>query len=123
MTYTLTERELKLVRLLGRGGKILRNVYVPKGDGEMAEIDVMCVTGKGVFVIESKNYSGWIFGSEVRPVKRDRLYAAVRGIWDSAPDALDPPGVESLYERLLPLTRASRGRKRRHVESIERRFS
>ena len=123
MTYTLTERELKLVRLLGRGGKTLRNAYVSKGDGETAEIDVMCVTGKGVFVIESKNYSGWIFGSEVRVVKRDRLYAAVRDIWDSVPDVLDPPGVESLYERLLPLIRASRGWKRRHVESIERRFS
>ena len=60
----LTERELKLVRLFGRGGKILRNVYIPKDDGGTTEIDVLYVTAKGCFVIESKNYSGWIFGSE-----------------------------------------------------------
>ena len=60
----LTERELKFVRLLGRDGKILRNVYIPKKNGETSEIDVMYITQKGIFVIESKNYSGWVFGSE-----------------------------------------------------------
>ena len=58
----LTERELKFVRLLGRKGKILRNVYIPKDNGETTEIDVVYITQKGIFVIESKNYSGWIFG-------------------------------------------------------------
>lgn len=60
----LVARELNLVRLFGRGGKILRNVYVPKDNGEATEIDVLYITVKGVFVLESKNYSGWIFGSE-----------------------------------------------------------
>lgn len=60
----LTERELKLVRFLGRDGKILRNVYIPKENGETSEIDVLYITQKGIFVIESKNYSGWVFGSE-----------------------------------------------------------
>lgn len=61
----LTERKLKTVRFFGRDGKILRNVYVPKGNGQTSEIDVMFITAKGIFVIESKNYSGWIFGREV----------------------------------------------------------
>ena len=60
----LTERELKLVKLLGRDGKVLRNVYVPKDNGETSEIDVLFITQKGVFVFESKNYSGWVFGDE-----------------------------------------------------------
>ena len=60
----LTERELKLVKLLGRKGKTLRNVYLPKENGETSEIDVMYITQKGIFVFESKNYSGWIFGNE-----------------------------------------------------------
>jgi len=60
----LTERELNLVRLFGRGGKVLRNIYVPKDNGETSEIDVAFLTQKGIFVIESKNYSGWIFGDE-----------------------------------------------------------
>lgn len=40
----LTERELKLVKLFGRDGKVLRNVYVPKGNGETSEIDVVFIT-------------------------------------------------------------------------------
>ena len=60
----LTERELKLVQLFGRKGKVLRNVYLPKENGETSEIDVIFITKKGIFVFESKNYSGWIFGDE-----------------------------------------------------------
>ena len=60
----LTERELKLVKLFGRKGKILRNIYLPKENGETSEIDVVYLTQKGIFVFESKNYSGWIFGDE-----------------------------------------------------------
>ncbi len=60
----LTERELKLIKLFGRDGKILRNVYVPKADGTTSEIDVLFITVKGIFVFESKNYSGWVFGDE-----------------------------------------------------------
>lgn len=60
----LTERELKLVKLLGRKGKTLRNVYLPKDNGETSEVDLIYITQKGIFVFESKNYSGWIFGDE-----------------------------------------------------------
>ncbi len=47
-----------------QGAKFLFNVYVPKEDGETSEIDVLMLCSKGIFVFESKNYSGWIFGSE-----------------------------------------------------------
>lgn len=60
----LTERELKWVQLFGRKGKTLRNVYLPTSDGGTSEIDVLFITQKGIFVFESKNYSGWIFGDE-----------------------------------------------------------
>lgn len=59
-----TAKELKYVQLFGRKGKILRNVYVPKDNGETSEIDLLYITQKGIFVFESKNYSGWIFGDE-----------------------------------------------------------
>ncbi|MBQ3913310.1 MAG: NERD domain-containing protein [Lachnospiraceae bacterium] len=39
----------------------LRNVYI-ETNGFTTEIDVIAVTEKGIFVLESKNYSGWIFG-------------------------------------------------------------
>lgn len=46
------------------GGKFLFNCYLPKEDGKTTEIDVLLIHSTGIFVIESKNYSGWIYGSE-----------------------------------------------------------
>jgi hypothetical protein len=43
---------------------ILPNLYLPKGDGGTTEIDIALISESGVFVFESKNYSGWIFGNE-----------------------------------------------------------
>ena len=43
--------------------RIKSNVYVPNRNGT-TEIDVVMIHEKGTFVIESKNYSGWIVGSE-----------------------------------------------------------
>ena len=41
---------------------VLKNIYVPY-KGKTTEIDLLMVHEKGIFVFESKNYSGWIFGS------------------------------------------------------------
>lgn len=51
-----------------RGARFLFNVYIPKraeGDAESdgtSEIDLLMISKRGLFVFESKNYSGWIFG-------------------------------------------------------------
>ncbi len=42
--------------------KIIHNAYIPNGD-LYAEIDIILITEYGIYVIESKNYSGWIYGS------------------------------------------------------------
>ena len=47
-----------------KGAKFLFNVYLPKGEGETTEIDVLMICSQGIYVFESKNYSGWIFGNE-----------------------------------------------------------
>ncbi len=44
--------------------KFLFNLYVPRENGKTSEIDLIMFHPKGLFVIESKNYSGWIFGNE-----------------------------------------------------------
>lgn len=44
--------------------QILSNCYVPKDDGTFTEIDVILIHESGIYVLESKNYSGWIFGNE-----------------------------------------------------------
>ena len=43
--------------------KSLHNIYIPYR-GKTSEIDILLVHEKGLFIVESKNYSGWIFGSE-----------------------------------------------------------
>lgn len=44
--------------------RILTNVYIPKKDGTTTEIDLIMLSPSGIYVLESKNYSGWIFGDE-----------------------------------------------------------
>ena len=180
----LTERELKLVQLLGRKGKVLRNVYLPKGNGETSEVDVIFITQKGIFVFESKNYSGWIFGDEksqkwtamlpnkqknqfynpilqnkthvkwmrnyvgedvplfsiivfsercelkkvtvespdVKVIKRDRTYAAVRDIWDQSPDILSEEKINELYDSLAKLTNVDEAVKAAHIDNINQKY-
>lgn len=40
------------------------NLYIPKRNGDTTEIDVVLLHESGIHIFESKNYSGWIFGSE-----------------------------------------------------------
>ena len=46
--------------------KILRNVYVPTVDG-YSEIDVLLLPETGIYVFESKNLSGSVYGDEKHP--------------------------------------------------------
>jgi len=46
------------------GCRFLFNVYLPKTNGKTVELDVLMISPVGVFVFESKNYSGWIFGND-----------------------------------------------------------
>ncbi len=71
-------------------GKFLFNCYIPKSENQTTEIDVMLIHHSGIFVFESKNYSGWIFGNEksdywtqTLPVKRgvshkERFYSPIK---------------------------------------------
>ena len=42
----------------------LTDVYLPLPDGTTTQIDHIVVNRYGIFVVEIKNYSGWIFGDE-----------------------------------------------------------
>ncbi len=42
---------------------LLNNITIPYGDGT-TQIDHILVSTTGIFIIETKNYSGWIFGNE-----------------------------------------------------------
>ena len=72
-SYTATA--LGFTNFFGYEGMILRNVYLPKGNGESTEVDLLYITKKGIFVLESKNYSGYIFGNEKSRNWTATLYA------------------------------------------------
>lgn len=42
----------------------LNNITLPLSDGGTTQIDHIIVSSFGIFVIETKNYKGWIFGQE-----------------------------------------------------------
>ena len=56
----------ELKTLEDQGVRLLFNAYIPKPDGTTSEVDVIIITKCGLFIVESKNYSGWIFGDKHR---------------------------------------------------------
>lgn len=54
---------LKLEKLEGNN-RLMTNLYLPKADGSTTEVDLIMIAETGIYVYESKNYSGWIFGNE-----------------------------------------------------------
>lgn len=63
----------ELEHLEKEGARFLFNLYIPKSDETTTEIDVLVITPKGILVCESKNYSGWIFGSEFQKYWKQTL--------------------------------------------------
>ncbi|MCM3756355.1 NERD domain-containing protein [Sporosarcina aquimarina] len=49
---------------LGDEYRIFSDIYVPNGEGGYTQVDHIVLSHYGVFVIETKHYSGWIYGSE-----------------------------------------------------------
>ena len=71
--------------------RYLFNLYIPKSNGETTELDVVLLHESGIYVFESKNYSGWIFGSEKasiwtqtlavgrgKPAEKEHFYNPIR---------------------------------------------
>lgn len=54
----------KTLEKLRANKKLITNLYIPIKNGNTTEIDLIMICNFGIFVIESKNYSGWIFGND-----------------------------------------------------------
>ena len=72
----------------GEEHKLLTNVYVPKEDGTTTEIDLIMITATSIYVFESKNYSGWIFGDEkskfwTQSLKGGKKFRFYNPIWQN----------------------------------------
>lgn len=53
-----------VLKSLNAPRRFLFNLYLPKWNGGTTELDVVLLHESGIYVFESKNYGGWIFGSE-----------------------------------------------------------
>lgn len=68
--------------------KIMANLHLPKEDGTTTEIDLIMLSEYGIYVFESKNYSGWIFGSEkskkwTQTFRNGKRYHFLNPIWQN----------------------------------------
>ena len=57
----LTYNELTLVTGYK---KFILNAYIPTKNGETTEIDIIMIHETGLYIFESKNFSGWIYGTD-----------------------------------------------------------
>lgn len=53
---------------------VLNDVYLPLEDGTTTQIDHIIVSRYGIFVVETKNYSGWIFADANSKVWTQTIY-------------------------------------------------
>ena len=49
---------------LGEPNRLLPHLHLPKSDGTTIDIDLVMIARTGIYVFESKNFSGCIFGDE-----------------------------------------------------------
>lgn len=99
----LTARELNLVKLFGRSGKV--PLFSIVAFSERCELKKVTVES-----------------SDIHVTKRDRLYATVRDIWDESDDVLDENEVAAVYEKLQRLTHADQALKEQHIEYINEKY-
>ena len=57
------------------GAKFLFNLYIPTYNNKTTEVDVVMICPQGISVFESKNYIGWIFGTETQRKWTQSLHA------------------------------------------------
>ena len=52
------------LNFLGKEYIVLKDILIKTSDGYTSQIDELVLSEYGLFVIETKNYKGWIFGNE-----------------------------------------------------------
>ncbi|WP_341282216.1 NERD domain-containing protein [Paenibacillus sp. FSL H8-0537] len=75
----------KLKKLNSKEYMILNDIMLKKADGRTSQVDHIVISKYGVFVIETKNYTGWIVGNEkaeywtqVIYKRKEKLYNPIR---------------------------------------------
>lgn len=73
---------------LGEPNRLLPHLHLPKSDGTTIEIDLVMIARTGIYVFESKNFSGCIFGDEdsrywTQTMKRGPKHEFYNPIWEN----------------------------------------
>lgn len=75
----------KILSTLGPDYRVYHNLYIPNEDYGMTQLDHVVVSRYGLHVVETKNYSGWIFGNDYQKYwtqviykKKQRIYNPIR---------------------------------------------
>lgn len=55
--------ERKLAKLKQAGARLIRDCYLRWNNGATTQIDIILIFRSGIYVIECKDYSGWIFAN------------------------------------------------------------
>lgn len=63
-----------LLSRLPQGYHVINNIFLPLPNNTTTQIDHVVVSRYGIFVIETKTYSGWIFGDEKSPQWMQTIY-------------------------------------------------
>ncbi|MDQ5767898.1 nuclease-related domain-containing protein [Thiothrix subterranea] len=53
---------------------LIKDVTLPTEDGGTTQIDHIIVSRYGIFVVETKNMQGWIFGGDYQPMWTQKIY-------------------------------------------------
>ena len=80
------EREVNniLHRLDRSNYKIYHDLYIPTENNCTAQIDHIVTSPFGIFIVETKHFSGWIFGSERNQVIYKNRESFLNPIWQNA---------------------------------------
>ena len=87
---------------------VLHDIMLPTDDGTTTQIDHIIVSQWGVFVIETKTYSGWIYGDEYEPQwtvvhfnRKDRFQNPLRQNYKHIATLSERLGISKEYFRTV----------------------
>jgi hypothetical protein len=69
--------------------RLMTNLYLTRGNGKSTEVDLVMIHPTGIYVFESKNYSGWIFGDDksrywTQNLKSGKKNRFLNPVWQNA---------------------------------------
>jgi len=111
------EKEVSsILKLLNKKYKVYNDIYIPTKNGTN-QIDHVIISPYGIFVIETKNYKGWIYGKEDNPNWTQNIFGKKYNLLNpilqnrshiNALKQIMPYYSSNLYISIIVFTRAPR---------------